>query len=309
MYRIDNPEATATIPTPAIAGAPGFFQGGNPQAGVKATIVDADWLNAVQEEISHVIEQAGITLSKTDRTQLAQALQTMTGGRFLGRQTFNTPGAGNYTPNALMRFCRIRFQGAGGGAGGVAQAATGQASISCAGQSGHYGEATLTRAQLGALPVPLVIGAGGTAGAAGAPGAGSQGGNGGPGGLTSFGSPIILQQPGGGYGLGGGIYSSSITVVGAGTTVASTVGFDLVIPGIQAEGGSLLFISGSEVFGTPSIGPGSMLSNGASGSGGAPGQDAGGYGGAGAGTAANSSQGGYVGGKGSGAVIMIDEFA
>ena len=308
MYRIDNPAVATTIPIPGQAGAPGFFQGGNPASGIKATTVDADWLNAVQEEISHVIEVSGITLSKTDRTQLAQALQSMTAGRFLGRQSFVTPGAANYTPNTLMRFCRIRFQGAAGGAVGVAQASTGQASISCAGQSGHYGEATLTRAQLGTLPVPLVIGAGGLGGLAGAPGAGSQGGNGAAGGLTSFGSPIILQQPGGGYGLGGGIYSASTTVVGAGTTVAITAGFDLVIPGIQAEGGSLLFISGAEVFGTPSIGPGSMLSNGTSGSGGAVGQDAGGYGGAGGGTAANTGQGGYRGGNASGGAILIDEF-
>jgi hypothetical protein len=309
MYRIDNIEAAVTLPTPKPLGTPGFFQGGNPSAGLKATTVDADWLNTVQEEISHVIETAGITLSKSDRTQLAQALQTMVGGRYLGTQVFLTPGAASYTPNPLMRLVRVRMQGAGGGAGGVAAVAGGQASISCAGQSGHYGEAVLTRAALGTLPVALVIGAGGTAGAAGAAGAGSQGGNGGPGGLTSFGSPIILQQPGGGYGLGGGIYSASITVIGAGTTAANTTGFNLVIPGIQAEGGSLLFISGSEVFAQPSVGPGSHLSNGTSGSGAAPGQDAGGFGGAGGGTGANSSSPGFVGGKGSGAVIAIDEFS
>jgi hypothetical protein len=308
MYRIDSAGSVTTIPVARPLATPGYFQGGNPQSGMDATIVDADWLNAVQEEIATVIEQAGITLSKTDRTQLWQALQAA-GGRFLGTQVFLTPGAASYTPNPLMRLCRVRMQGAAGGAGGVAAVSTGQASISCAGQSGHYGEAILTRAALGTLPVALVIGAGGAGGAAGAAGAGSQGGNGGPGGLTSLGSPIILQQPGGGYGLGGGIYSNSITVVGAGTTNASTTGFNLVIPGIQAEGGSLLFIGGSEVFAAPSVGPGSHLSNGTSGSGGAPGQDAGGYGGAGGGTGSNTSSPGFVGGKGSGALIAIDEFS
>src|SRR5215813_12977641 len=74
MYRIDGPQSVTNIPTPAAPGTPGFFQGGNPSSGMKATVVDADWLNAVQEEIAHVIEQSALTLDKTDRTQLWQAL-------------------------------------------------------------------------------------------------------------------------------------------------------------------------------------------------------------------------------------------
>ena len=77
MYRIDNPDAVTAIPAPSPLGNPGYFTGGNPQSGQAATIVDADWLNAVQEEISTVIERFGLTLSKTDRTQLWQALTGM----------------------------------------------------------------------------------------------------------------------------------------------------------------------------------------------------------------------------------------
>lgn len=77
MYRIDNTDAVSALPPPAPLGQPGYFTGGNPQAGQAATIVDADWLNALQEEIATVIERAALTLSKTDRTQLWQALQSM----------------------------------------------------------------------------------------------------------------------------------------------------------------------------------------------------------------------------------------
>ena len=56
----------------------GYFQSGNPSTGQKATNVDRDWANHVQEEICTVIERAGLTPSKTDMTQLWQALRTMT---------------------------------------------------------------------------------------------------------------------------------------------------------------------------------------------------------------------------------------
>ena len=79
MYRIDNATATSTLPTPLAPGpvANGYFQSGNPGIGLLATTVDRDWANATQEEFCTVIEAAGITLSKTDHTQLYQALQRL----------------------------------------------------------------------------------------------------------------------------------------------------------------------------------------------------------------------------------------
>lgn len=54
MHRIDGPGATS----------PGNqFTEGDPVSAVPATVVTADWLNAVQEEISGVIEGASIALS------------------------------------------------------------------------------------------------------------------------------------------------------------------------------------------------------------------------------------------------------
>lgn len=75
MHRIDNATAAVALPTPAALGTPGYFR--QRSGATKGTIVSADWLNAVQEEICYVIEEAGLTLDKTDRTQLKQALDIM----------------------------------------------------------------------------------------------------------------------------------------------------------------------------------------------------------------------------------------
>lgn len=45
-------------------------------AGTRGTVVDAAWLNAVQEEICYLIEQLGVTLIKGTNTQLFTALFT-----------------------------------------------------------------------------------------------------------------------------------------------------------------------------------------------------------------------------------------
>ena len=79
MFRIDVATAAVSIPTPEVPGpkVDGFFQGGDPGSGTPATILTADWLNAVQEEICTVIDEAGLTLSKTDRGQLLEALNAI----------------------------------------------------------------------------------------------------------------------------------------------------------------------------------------------------------------------------------------
>jgi hypothetical protein len=81
MYRIDNQLGATVLPAPS---APSitpdlFFTAGDEIAGVQATIVDAEWLNMVQEEICYVITANGMTLNKGDRTQLRQAIAYMTG--------------------------------------------------------------------------------------------------------------------------------------------------------------------------------------------------------------------------------------
>lgn len=78
MQRIDGPFTVAAKPaaTPAVS-EPGFFFGGNPAAGQKATIVTADWLNMVQEELCAVVEAAGLSLDRANAGQLLAALTKM----------------------------------------------------------------------------------------------------------------------------------------------------------------------------------------------------------------------------------------
>lgn len=56
----------------------GSFVDKNASLGVDGTVVDADWLNSVQDEICNVVEEAGETLSKQDNSQMASAIGILT---------------------------------------------------------------------------------------------------------------------------------------------------------------------------------------------------------------------------------------
>jgi hypothetical protein len=77
MYQIDNGTAATVMPTPGPVGPNpnGFFTSGNPATAVPATTVDADWLNAVQDELANAVSGSGQTLSKTNQNQLLQTIQ------------------------------------------------------------------------------------------------------------------------------------------------------------------------------------------------------------------------------------------
>ncbi len=77
MFPTDQPTAVSSIPTPAAAGTQGFFTGGNPGSGEPATIVDADWLNMIQQELVNVVTAAGLTPSKTTYTQVLSAIRLL----------------------------------------------------------------------------------------------------------------------------------------------------------------------------------------------------------------------------------------
>lgn len=70
MHRIDSSGATPEQ----------RFTEGNPTTGVPATVVTADWLNAVQEEIVAVLAAAGLELSKPSNTQLRDAIVALIAG-------------------------------------------------------------------------------------------------------------------------------------------------------------------------------------------------------------------------------------
>lgn len=67
MHRIDGPGATVD----------NRFTDGDPVGGVQATMVTDDWANDVQENICKVIEDAGVTLSKGNFSQLKIAIAAM----------------------------------------------------------------------------------------------------------------------------------------------------------------------------------------------------------------------------------------
>ena len=75
MHRVDTSTAVAVMPAPAAQGSPGFFSAGNPSTGTPATIPGEAWFNSIQEEICNAIEDAGITLDKSDNTQLRTLLR------------------------------------------------------------------------------------------------------------------------------------------------------------------------------------------------------------------------------------------
>lgn len=55
----------------------GHWQDGNPQVGQQGTILSADWLNDLQENVCTVIEDAGVELEKGDPDQLKLAIAAM----------------------------------------------------------------------------------------------------------------------------------------------------------------------------------------------------------------------------------------
>lgn len=84
MHRIDSPSATPD----------NKFTEGSPTGGVAATVVTAAWLNDLQENVSEVIEAAGIPLSKGNSAQLFDAIQAL----FLG-----SLGVGGSTTNDYVK--------------------------------------------------------------------------------------------------------------------------------------------------------------------------------------------------------------
>ena len=162
MYRIDNNSAVPNasgVPAPAVVGPKinGYFTGGNPGGGIPATIVDADWANAIQEEIGGVIEAGGFTLSKTDRTQLQQAIRAIAGKSI---QVFNA--SGTFTVPAFVTKIKGRVAGAGAGGSG----SNGTTVCGGGGGAGGYAEGIFTVTP-GAV-ITITVGAGGAGGASGA---------------------------------------------------------------------------------------------------------------------------------------------
>lgn len=75
MFQVDQPTAVSSLPTPAAAGTPGYFTNGNPVAGIPATVLEADFMNMLQQELLNVVAAGGLTPSKTTYTQVRDAIK------------------------------------------------------------------------------------------------------------------------------------------------------------------------------------------------------------------------------------------
>ncbi len=75
MYRVDTAESVGSPPTPSAIGAEAFFKdtvGANP-----GTLVDADWLNMLQESLIAVLDDQSIAHSKSVTTRLLDAINAL----------------------------------------------------------------------------------------------------------------------------------------------------------------------------------------------------------------------------------------
>ncbi|WP_299733962.1 hypothetical protein [uncultured Endozoicomonas sp.] len=93
MHRIDGTGATTD----------NRFTEGNPQAGVPATVVTADWLNSIQEELVAVIGAEKLEKGRTD--QLLEAINDIMGSREVGKLSFRICDPANLpqlAPNELV---------------------------------------------------------------------------------------------------------------------------------------------------------------------------------------------------------------
>jgi hypothetical protein len=90
MFRTDQASAVLTLPAPAAAGTQGYFTNGNPTIGIGPTILDADFMNMLMMELANVVTAAGLTLSKTNYTQLLTAIRAV--GVFITSQSLAAPG-------------------------------------------------------------------------------------------------------------------------------------------------------------------------------------------------------------------------
>ncbi|HDR9510655.1 TPA: hypothetical protein QDC03_005830 [Burkholderia cepacia] len=225
MFRTDQQTAVTAIPAPTPAGTPGFFTGGNPATGLPATILDADWLNMVQEELMSILAAAGISPSKTTYSQVLAAIQQLTGttiSTVKGIAKFTSSGSWTVPAGVTQIFLSGCAAGSGGAGGGGSTNVTGTGAGGAGGNAGQ----SVTRQAYSVVPgstVNITIGAPSPGGTAGLPTAN--------GGSSSAGGNTVISGTGfnggtsvtlvGGSGSTGGAYFSNAGVPSGGTPGAN----------------------------------------------------------------------------------------
>lgn len=300
MYRIDNSTAATTLPTPEAVGPNpnGYFTNGNPAGGVAATVVDGDWLNALQEELAGAVTASGRVLSKTNNGQLAEAIADKNPGRLVAIQRFLT--SGTYTKSAgVTKICVRRAVGAGGAGAGSTAPGSGACSTCSGGATGAWvQDVWFDVTDIDTAPVTIGQGSAGGAG---------SGGTGGATGVSTANWSLLC--PGG----GGGAVKQDVTTVAFDVSAQANGGAAPTIVGALYVGNSAggvpgligLLFSGSVVSGQGAscpFGAGGINTNG--GNGGA----AVGFGSGGGGAAVQANGSTVTGGAGANGYLEIWEY-
>ena len=324
MLRIGQVEATAT--------QDGKYTDGSVAGGIAATRLRAAAFNAMQEELAHIVESAGLALDINDMTQVLKAIQKLTlsranpfadiksdgaaaistaltnlgllgginssaVGRLLNAQKISSSQAYTKTPGA--KFGIVEVVGGGGAGGSPAQNGSGYTSGSGGGNSGCYVRFLVDLSSVDS--VSCIVGAGGTPVAQ---QAGGMGGN------TAFGSYATVLGGNGGLLLASATTTNRIYGMsppqGNFGSINNAVLLDYNYGGL---GGDALIMSsgaragfgGASKLGGQTFGPGNDM----------PGINATTYGGGGSGVVATSATQGanLLGGNGAGGVIIVWEYA
>lgn len=249
----------------------------------------ANWL---YRQMLSVFTAAGITPTSGNNDSLRDATY---GGRYLGTQIFDTPGASVLTPVTGTRFIVAEVQ-AGGGAGGsgVGPNNAAQAAMSQGGTGGTYARGRYTTGFAGAT---VTVGAGGAIAAAG-------NNAGGAGGTSSLGA--LLSCPGGAGGAGGPAVAAPS--VGGGGNYSGAATGTVINSKVGSPGRFATAISGAVGFGA--VGGDSVLGNGGQPSPGANGTSANGYGGGGSGVfVPGNFTLGLQGGAGRQGIVLVHQFS
>ncbi|HBD5652007.1 TPA: phage tail protein [Escherichia coli] len=325
MLRIGQVEATAT--------QDGKYTDGSVAGGIAATRLRAAAFNAMQEELAHIVESAGLALDINDMTQVLKAIQKLTlsranpfadiksdgaaaistaltnlglgearfSGRLLNTNIFKS--SGKYIPTPGTKKIRVIASGGGGGGGGVPETTENQQATAGAGLSGAFIEALFEVDN--DFEVNVIIGAAGKGGGAGR-NSGSEGGT------TYFGS--LITAPGGTGGGAGGASANTSYIQGiswgASPTSSGTVlrafRCSAKTPGAMVI--SVKAVAGGTGGDTPlgSGGIGGASSSSFSGRGGGKAE---GFGAGGGGACAPAGSEAQSGGDGAPGIVIVEEYA
>lgn len=113
MFLNDHATSVPALPAASPASNPGYFNPAPPGSGQTPTVVEADVLNTMMEELKNVVEYGGLTLDKDDNAQLLAAILTIAGSSGqtgasapLGMAISNTPAFTTTRITAAVGICR-----------------------------------------------------------------------------------------------------------------------------------------------------------------------------------------------------------